>query len=336
MKILVIRFSSIGDIVLTTPVVRCLHEQIGAEVHYLTKANFASILAPNPHIGKVISFRRDLGEVLPLLRKENYDAIVDLHQNLRSWRVRRALWRTTSYGFDKINFRKWLMVNLKINILPDIHIVDRYLIAAQKLGIVNDGKGLDYFVPPENQIDIETLSAQNPTWKRLPNEPFVAVVIGAAHATKRLPEHKIVELCRQITQPIVLLGGPDDAEAGAKIAATVGAIVLNLCGVLRLHESASVVGQAQTVVTHDTGMMHIAAALHRDIVSIWGNTVPEFGMTPYFPTVVSAVSKVVEVKGLGCRPCSKIGFGACPKGHFRCMEAIDFQDVRPIVNNGGL
>ncbi len=326
-KILVIRFSSIGDIVLTTPVIRCLCEQIGAEVHYLTKAGFGGMLAPNPYIKRVIVFKKDLSEVLPELRKEGYDAIVDLHQNLRSWRVRLALWRTPAYGFDKLNFRKWLMVNLKINTLPKIHIVDRYLATVSKLGVKNDGRGLDYHIPIESQLNINAIAAQNPDWQYGSSQSFVALVIGAAHATKRLPEHQLIALCKHIEQPIVLLGGPDDAQVGRNIAAAIGTKTLNLCGVLTLHQSASVVGQAQTVITHDTGLMHIAAALHRDIVSVWGNTIPEFGMTPYYPVNLAPFSKTVQVNGLACRPCSKIGHDACPQGHFRCMEDIDIESI---------
>jgi ADP-heptose:LPS heptosyltransferase len=146
---------------------------------------------------------------------------------------------------------------------------------------------------------------------------YIAFVIGAAHATKRLPTEKIVEICNQIKLPVLLLGGKEDMENGQLIENQTTGKVINLCGKLNLNQSASVVRQATKVVTHDTGLMHIAAAFRKDIISVWGNTIPEFGMTPYLP---SEGSKIFEVSSLKCRPCSKIGFDKCPKGHFRCMN----------------
>ena len=100
----------------------------------------------------------------------------------------------------------------------------------------------------------------------------------------------------------------------------------NGCGRYSLHQSASLLRQAAFVVSHDTGLMHIAAAFGQRIYSIWGNTVPEFGMYP-FRTEYEAL----EVPGLPCRPCSKIGFAQCPQGHFRCMRAQNLDVAWPSV-----
>lgn len=317
MKILIIRFSSIGDIVLTTPVIRCLHEQLKAEVHYLTKKSFAAILQHNPHVSKVWSFDKNVAEILPLLREENFNVIIDLHKNLRSWRVRWALRHIKSFAFQKLNFEKWLLVNVKINKMPRVHIVERYLQTLTNLGVYDDGKGLEYFIPSKDEIDIKNLSKN-----QFAAENFVAFVIGAAHATKRLPEAKIIDFCKKIPLPVVLLGGKEEAVQGERIATAAGAHVYNFCGKLNLNQSASVVQQAHTVVTHDTGLMHIAAAFGKRIISIWGCTVPAFGMSPYLP---NAANKILEINGLSCRPCSKIGFEKCPKGHFDCMMKQEFE-----------
>jgi ADP-heptose:LPS heptosyltransferase len=338
MKILVIRFSSIGDIVLTTPVVRCLKQQLGADIHFLTKRNFEKILLSNPHIDRVFSIEKKTSEVTELLKAEGYDAVVDLHGNLRSLQIKWAL-GVRSYTFDKLNFEKWLITNFKINRLPHSHIVDRYLKTVEPLGVKNDGKGLDFFIPKEDEIDIisdfrfeisTNESRHSPFTIHHSPLKFVAFVIGAAHATKRLPTEKIIDICNQIKLPIYLLGGKEDAERGTLICAKSNSYVVNLCGKLNLNQSASVVQQATKVVTHDTGMMHIAAAFGKDIISIWGNTIPEFGMTPYLP---SAGSKIIEVKDLSCRPCSKIGHDKCPKGHFKCMQIVDTFDVSEAVND---
>lgn len=312
LKILVLRFSSIGDIVLTTPVMRCLHQQVGAEVHFLTKQSFSGLIDPNPYVHRVWTFKQEPDEVLELLRGEQFDWIIDLHHNLRTWRLKWQLGRP-SKPFQKLNVQKWLLVNLGINNMPPVHIVQRYLQTVAYLGVKYDGKGLDYYIPSDTP-GIETLSKG-----RLKPFEYAAFAIGATHATKRLPEDKILEICHQATFPIALLGGKTEAETGARIAQMAGEMVINLCGALSIHESARILESAKSVLTHDTGMMHIASALSRPIVSIWGSTVPDFGMYPFYPDGLNLESRF-EVTGLACRPCSKIGFDHCPKGHFNCMK----------------
>lgn len=320
MKLLLLRFSSIGDIVLTTPVERCLKQQLGAEVHFLTKKAFEGLLLPNPNIDRVFSFEKDPATVLPALQAENYDWVIDLHHNLRSLRVKLALGRPAR-SFDKLNLEKWLMVNFKINRLPDRHIVDRYMDTVAHLGVRYDGAGLDHFIPPDQEVQVADYSPV------LTPGNYIAFVLGATHATKRLPPEKAAAICRHIDQPIVLLGGKAEQEAAAVI---VGANVVNLCGRLSLHQSASFVRQSSKVLTHDTGLMHIAAAFHKRIISVWGNTIPEFGMYPFYATDIN-LNTSFEIKGLSCRPCSKIGFERCPKGHFRCMNDIDPVQVAQAV-----
>lgn len=309
-KILIIRFSSIGDIVLTTPVIRCIKQQLEAEVHYLTKKGFWQVLEHNPYIDKIHTIEKKVGEVLPELKAEAFDFVIDLHRNIRSTQVKWAL-KTRHSSFDKLNWEKWLMVRFKVNRLPDIHIVDRYLAPAAALGVKNDGQGLDYFIPADAEVDLTD-------WLADAKQPYVAFVIGAAHATKRLPQEKLISICRKIKQPVILLGGPAEASVGQEIAEAAGPHTINTCGKLRLHQSASVVRQAWKVISHDTGLMHIAAAFQKEIISVWGNTIPEFGMYPYYANGESH-NTTVEIKSLSCRPCSKIGYQSCPKGHFKCM-----------------
>jgi len=327
-KILVIRFSSIGDIVMCTALVRCLSKQIDAEVHFLTKDAFRTIVDANPFVTKVYSIKNKVSEVIEDLKGEAYDYIIDLHKNIRSMQVKRAL-KTTNFSFHKLNFEKWLMVNFKIDHLPNVHIVDRYLQTVSSLGIVKDGEGLDYFIPPEKEIDAEQFIFDKLKEK---HSKYIAFAIGAAHATKRLPTEKIIEMCDRINMPVILLGGPGDKETGKQIQISAGEHVINTCGELKLHESASLVRQAYKVLTHDTGMMHIAAAFGKDIISIWGNTIPEFGMYPYYSNGINN-NITIEVNGLSCRPCSKIGYQKCPKGHFNCMNQINFDKLADLANN---
>lgn len=309
MKVLVIRFSSIGDVVLTSPVVRCLKLQRGAEIHYLTKRSFTSILSASPYIDRVHSIDKALSEIIEILKVEDFDLIIDLHKNLRSWMVRRKLGKR-SLTFQKSNVRKWLMVRLKPHAMEVDHIVNRYMHALKPLDIKYDGAGLDYFLQPAGE-GIPVLS-----------KPYLCFGIGGTHSTKRMPTDKIREVCKNLSIPVYLLGGSEDAGAGRQIAQDLDH-VYNLCGKLSISDSARIIKEASVVISHDTAIMHIAAAFNRPIVSIWGNTVPEFGMFPFYPEKESAKFHVVQVQDLPCRPCSKIGFNACPKGHFRCMVQQD-------------
>jgi ADP-heptose:LPS heptosyltransferase len=318
-KVLIIRFSSIGDIVLTTPVIRCIKIQIpDAELHFAVKKTFYPVVSQNPYIDKFHILDDDLKGMIKELKGEKFDFIVDLHTSLRS-RYIRYLMRRPSKGFPKLNLDKWLLAKFRINLMPDIHIVDRYFKAAKKLGITNDGKGLDYFIPPGDEYDVDNLPEDF-------RKGYTAFVIGAKHATKRLPVSKIISICKKLNRPVLLLGGKEDVEAGSEIEKAGGSLVISLCGKLNINQSASLVRQAEAVITHDTGLMHIAAAFRKPVVSVWGNTVPALGMYPYMPGEEQK-SSIVEVKDLKCRPCSKLGYDRCPKRHFKCMEEISEEEV---------
>lgn len=323
MKFLIVRFSSIGDIVLTTPVVRCLKKQaVTAEVHYLTKKAFLPVLAANPYIDKIHTLENDLDAVINKLQDEDFDYVIDLHHNFRTLRVKRALDKQ-SFSFDKLNIKKWLLTSFKINHMPDVHIVDRYLDTLKSFNIKNDGQGLDYFIPEKDQVKEEDIPASH-------HAGYIGVVIGAALNTKKYPLHKLKELCTLIDHPIILLGGKEDREEGDAIAALDPVKIYNACGKFNLNESADLVRRSKLIISNDTGLMHIASAFRKPIISIWGNTVPEFGMYPYYPEAAPGASSMfdlMEVKGLGCRPCSKIGYDKCPKKHFKCMEQTTAESV---------
>jgi heptosyltransferase-2 len=318
-KFLVIRFSSIGDIVLTTPVIRCLKKQLpDSEVHFLTKQSFASIVENNPYIDKVHLLAHSWETVVHELKREDYDYIIDLHHNLRTLRLKKAL-GIKSFPFNKLNIQKWIYTNLKWNMMPDVHIVDRYMKTVESFGVVNDGEGLDYFIPVKDEVKQKDIPASH-------HAGYIGLVIGAAHYTKKLPVGKLKELCSKIDHPIILLGGNEDNENAKQIASVDPVKVYNACGKFNLNESADLVRKSKLVVTHDTGLMHIAAAFKKKIISVWGNTVPEFGMYPYYGKHQVSNSKF-EILNLRCRPCSKIGYNKCPRGHFKCMKQISMDSI---------
>ncbi len=322
-KFLVIRFSSIGDIVLTTPVIRCMKEQIeDVEIHYLTKTKYKSIIIANPYIDKLHLLDKNFKTLLDTLKKENFDYVIDLHKNLRSFRIKSALNRF-SFSFNKLNSQKWLLVNFKINKLPDVHIVDRYLKTLEVFSVSNDNKGLDYFIPPEEITDFsESISEFI--------KPYIVLVVGGGHYTKQIPVDKIQQIINSLNCSVVLLGGPEDVAKAGQLKISEKKNINNLVGKLTVNQSAEVIRNSSLVVSADTGLMHIAAAFRKKIISVWGNTVPEFGMYPYCP---KEESNIFEVKGLKCRPCSKIGYRKCPKKHFNCMNQQDYQSIIKLIDS---
>jgi ADP-heptose:LPS heptosyltransferase len=312
-KILILRFSSIGDIVLTSPVVRCLKQQIpGAEVHFCTNRDYQPIVEYNPYIDKRYYLDSSLWSLVRQLRAEQYDYIIDL-QNGFTANLIKALLGTRTYSLETARVRTWLYLNWKINTLPSQHTVDRYLETVQPLGVENDEMGLDYFIPYKDQVEVDWLP---PTHRH----DYVAFVMGGRHVTKRLPLVRMIELCRKINHPVVLLGDKEDRATADAIALALGnQLIFNACGLFNLNQSASLLQRARVVFSHDTGLMQVAAALKKKVYSIWGSSTPQLGEFPYKTSYV-----LLEKTGLACRPCSKTGFGNCPMKHFRCMNELPF------------
>jgi ADP-heptose:LPS heptosyltransferase len=321
MKILVIRFSSMGDIIYTTPVVRCLKKQLpDAEVHFLTKPAFKYIYDNNPYVDRLLLLKPTLSETIEEIKSEHYDCIIDLHNNLRTSLIKlRTGIKSSTYKKQRI--RKWLSLKFNLKLVPNVHLVERYLKTVKFLGVKNDGQPIDYYIKAEHDLE-KLLPASH-------RQNYVAFVIGATHFTKRMPNEKIISICRQIDQPIVLLGGEDVKANGNEIAGAIGNKIYNACGITSLDESVYLVSKAASVIGFDTGLTHIAEAFDVPIASIWGGTVPELlGVQPY-------MVKNAEVIGidLSCRPCSKFGLEKCPLGHFKCMRDIPENKVVDFVKH---
>nr|WP_294949232.1 glycosyltransferase family 9 protein [uncultured Mucilaginibacter sp.] len=320
MKILVIRFSSMGDIIYTTPVVRCIKKQVpNAEVHFLTKPAFQYIYNNNPYLDKLLLLKATLAETIADIKAEKYDCIIDLHNNLRTAIIKLRV-GVQSSTFKKHTIRKWLSLRFNLKLVPNTHIVDRYLKAVEFLGVSNDGKPIDYNVGKHQLNTLLPASYQ---------KGFVAFIIGATHFTKRLPNYKVINICRDLKYPVVLLGGKDVKANGDEIASALGDNVYNACGATTLDESVFMVSKAQSVIGFDTGLTHIAEAFGRPIVSIWGGTVPDLlGVQPYMVKDV-----LVAGTNISCRPCSKFGLQKCPLGHFKCMNDMPEAPITAFVNS---
>lgn len=330
MKFLIIRFSSIGDIVLTTPVIRCVKKQVdNAEVHFLTKKSFKAVTDCNPYIDKFFYYDDNLDDLIIELKKEKYDYIIDLHKNLRSYRIRFAL-RCKTLSYKKESVQKFLLTKLKINTMSGRHIVLRNLDTVRSLGVKDDGSGLNYFIDAKENVRVEDLPASH-------SMGYIAIVIGASYYTKKLPVYKLREICSKINYPIVLVGGKEDFEEGKAVGEIDNVKIYNACGKFSLNESADIVRKSKLVISHDTGLQYIASAFNKPTLAIWGGTSPKLDVEPFYGSrFLSTQEKIpyknIFVSNLKCQPCSNFGTKKCPLKHFKCMH---LQDVDLIVKETG-
>lgn len=322
-KILVIRFSSIGDIVLASPVFRCIKNQLAnAELHFVTKRSFELVTTSNPYIDKFFYLEDNIDTLINSLKQENYDYVIDLHNNFRSVKIKTAL-RKKYFTIDKLNVEKFLLTELSINVMPGVHITKRSLETVKPLGVCDDGCGLDYFIPKEDIVPVNDIPTAH-------SAGFIALVIGGSHFTKKLPLHKLRELCIKIEHPLILLGGKEDSATGEEIASADPIKIYNACGKFNLNESADLIRQSKLVISHDTGLQYIACAFQKPLLAIWGGTSPKLDVEPIYSNFMKRHSQPIYENiflNLRCQPCSKFGGPKCPLEHFNCMEKQDIDSI---------
>ena len=317
--VLVVRFSAIGDILLTTPLLRAIRTRHpGARIAVLTKAAYAPLLSHNPHVSEVLDVAPDEGmlAIARRIRSVRYTHMLDLHGSLRSRALRRLApgpWRS----YDKRTVERTVLITTKHDRYREhVPIAERYFEAAKDLEVEPDGGPPDFFVSEE----ADCRAAQHLGTLGLGGErPLVAIAPGAAHETKRWPIEHWIELVRRITATgadVVVLGGPDDAGAARTIVDAAGDNVGGVAGLLGLQETGAVIRRAEVLISGDTGVMHMATGVGTPVVALFGPTVRQFGFFPY-----RSPAAVVELE-LPCRPCSAHGTRRCPLGHHHCMRRI--------------
>lgn len=325
-RILIVRFSSIGDIVLTFPVVQAIKSLFpDSKIDYVTKKNFKVLLEACPAIDHVFLLEDSLYDLRRKINLAQYDAILDLHNNLRT-RLLLGFHLKRVFRFPKNNLEKWLLTSFKIFPKKRIHVVERYLSTLSELvsDWTLDTATHQYIIPSSAKFDIQERFHFTP-------KSYVAIAIGAQFATKRLPTYMLIDLVKKITGQVLLLGGKEDqAASNAILDACQGQNVVSAVGLTNIHESAWLVKNARALVTHDTGLMHIGASFDVPLHVIWGNTIRDFGMYPYRLEQDEVFH--FEVADLPCRPCSKIGHQSCPKGHFACMRKQDLSSIAAAIN----
>jgi len=332
-KILVIRLSSIGDILLTTPFIRQIHFKFPkANIDFVVKKEFEDLLIHNPYLNKVHTFDSSSESALKNLKncikKEKYDYIFDLHNNFRSLLLRIGLSVSYTGVIKKDKIRQLILLYFKINYykMPK-PVSQRYLDTGLKVGIKDDYKGLEIYWSEKETRSVETILYRLRFAK---NEKFISIAPGAGFFTKRWPITYFSKLIKQIhTQlkvKIVILGGVGDKEMASELSHNPA--VHDLSGQVSLLESAVILSQSAALVTNDTGLMHLATAVKKPVIAIFGSSVIEWGFVPYRSPHV-----LIEEKGLSCRPCSHIGRASCPKKHFKCMRNISPDKVFAALNS---
>jgi len=324
-KILIIRLSSIGDILLTTPVIRLLKKKFPqSKIDFVIKKEFAELLIYHPGIHHLLLFDKhdkshSIKKIRQQIRDENYDLIIDLHKNFRSYYLTAFSRAGQIFRYKKNVFLRFFLVRFKLNFYRTIvPIYLRYLACLKSLQISYDEKGLELFFTEDIKLRIFD---RFKNFLDVPGEHIIGIVPGAKHETKRwLPEGfaaAIEQLTSDRKSKVIIFGSKEDQNIVQSLKIKNNQNVLDTTGRLSLLEAGVLMNHCDLVLTNDSGLMHVASALKKKVVAIFGSTTEELGFFPYTTEHI-----LIQNKYLKCRPCSHVGKNKCPKGHFKCMKEI--------------
>jgi len=310
---------------MTSPIIRCVKQQLEMDLHYLVANKYKSLLEHSPYVDKIHGFDKEWQELKEELKQENFNLVIDLHKTARTIRLGSFLKKPVIH-FHKGTLEKWLMLKFRINKLPKGHLINRFFEGVGRIKVYDDGKGMELFI--DSKSEKRTMAILN----RLEiNGAYTSIVVGGAKWTKQIPIELCVEYINQSTEPIVLIGGTDDIEKSKKIVEYSTRHINNFTGQYSLLESAVIMRQSKLVISGDTGMMHIAAIYNKPSIVVYGSTSPIFGMYPYSLLDEPPV-KIMEPDHLPCWPCSKSGRSKCPKEHARCLYDWNAFDIQTRIN----
>jgi len=308
-----------GDVILTTSIIRCLKKQLNCEIDFLTKEAFSPLISKNPHINSVFHFRKPLKENIDVLKVNSYDLIIDLQKNRKSKFISNALGVKT-IRFDKLNIKKWILVQTKINLLPEKHLIDRYFDSVKELGVKNDLLGNELFIDSDSQSSVATLN--------LP-KTYISLAIGAQHKGKCMSETQLLSIIHNAPLPVILLGGGEQEVhiADYLMVNSNRNSLVNLVGKTSILELASIIKDSAILISGDTGSMHMASAFKVPQLSVWGCTTPDLGMWPY---LASEHSVIIQPEDHTSRPCSKLG-NRCKYAPEWCIHSITPERINDTI-----
>ena len=305
-NLLIIRLSSLGDILLASPLVRSIKKKYPEiKIDFILKEEYKEVLTFNPYIFRVLEYSTNRYEkklFLSRLDRNKYDMVVDLQNNFRSAEIKKII-NAPSVKFNKSTIDKFLLVKFKINMLKKApQIAVRYAETLDQFQL--DGEGLDLFLPSDIKPEL------------FEEKILIGFAPGSRHFTKMWPKDNFIELGNKLNGEgfkIVLFGGESDIQSCYEISRKIPDSI-NLCSSNNLYKTAVNMKKCSAIVCNDSGLMHVSSALNIPVLAFFGSTVKEFGFTPY-----NCRNIVYENTELGCRPCTHIGRDKCPQKHFKCM-----------------
>ncbi len=332
-KILIIRLSSMGDIILASPLIRLTKKRFPqAKIDIVISTEFEELVSANPNINEVILFERRTGlkgllRLCKKIREERYDLIIDIHKKLRSFLICLTSGAKQKVSYNKHSFLRFLLVKFKINRYSNTpFIANLYLKPLEKFGIGDDGEGLEFYITPSKEaVILELLRIEGITKQDI----LMGIAPGAHWNTKRWHKERFIELANLLIQKknakIIIFGSKDEVELSNEIKTALLNKPIIAAGQLSLMETAALLKRCKVLITNDTGVMHISAAVKTPVVAIFGPTVGEFGYYPY-----RVVNRVIS-KSLLCKPCTTKGSSKCPINTFDCMKFISTNEVLEAV-----
>jgi ADP-heptose:LPS heptosyltransferase len=311
-KILVIRFSSFGDIVLSYPFISLLRKSFpDSEINFATKEKYYDLVKMHRDINNILVLKNEsVDELRKLIKKNNYDLIFDIHKTIRSV-FSTIFLKPEIIRYKKDTLKKLLLVSLKLNLIKKTTpVYKRYLLALHKI----------HYIEKFDFITTDLVFNREPIIK----EPYILIAPSSKHFTKTLPKELFHKVIKEIkNRKIVLIG--DDTDIDKSICNYLSGFsqnILNYCGKTDFNILTNLIYNSEMVLCNDSGILHLAEAVRKKVIVFFGSTVKEFGFYPQLDSTI-----VFENNNLKCRPCTHIGKNECPKKHFDCMNKFDIYEI---------
>lgn len=306
-KILICRLSSLGDILLVTPVIDEIKKQNPqVQIDFMIKEKFVESIYYNPNIENIIKYQDySFTKLRKKISSENYDLILDFQNNLRTQLIF-SLIRTRKKSIRKPTLKKLLLVKFKINLLQENFSIPNLYATTAEVKLSNESR-LSFY-------DESGRLTRNDEKKNI-----IGFCPGARHFTKIWPESYFADLGKLLNQSglkVYLFGGKMEREICRRLQSQIPNSI-DYSTENDLYQTARQMKSCDLIVTNDSALMHLASAINIPIVAIFGSSVKNFGFTPF-----NVKNIIVENSDLKCRPCSHIGRKVCPQKHFKCMLNI--------------
>jgi heptosyltransferase-2 len=327
-RILIIQTAFLGDVILSTPLIKALRELFpDAFISFLLIPETTKILENNPHLNEILVYdkRKKKGlitffDIVSRIKEKKFDLGVIPHRSLRSALLGYLSGIPQRIGFDKSSGS--FLFSHKIVYPDNVHEIDRNLSLLSNFNIHLSDKTPELF-PSSEDFSYARLLLHDSGIKE--EDKIVGIAPGSVWATKRWLPERFAEvsdlLIKKARAKVVFLGSEEDRKLCEEIANLMTEKPVILAGKTDILQSAAMISFCEVILSNDSAPVHIASAMKRPVVAIFGSTIPEFGFAPY------GEGHLIIEKRMECRPCGIHGRGKCPEKHFRCMREITTDKV---------